>query len=167
MASVAALALVALLAGCGGDTARVDAVEVRAPWARTTPAGATNGVVYFEVVSPTDDAVVGVTVPATIATTAEVHETTGAAGGAGHAGHGGGGDGASGPGSGAMGMAPLAEVPLPAQEAVAFAPGGRHVMLVDLAAPLVRGSSFELTVVLRSGVALSVDVPVLDNAPSS
>ena len=46
------------------------------------------------------------------------------------------------PSDGQMTMAPLASVPLPAGEAVLFEAGGKHIMLNDLAAPLVEGQTF-------------------------
>jgi copper(I)-binding protein len=43
------------------------------------------------------------------------------------------------------GMRPVAEVPLPAGEAVRFAPGGRHVMLFELDPALRPGARIALT----------------------
>lgn len=60
-------------------------------------------------------------------------------------------------------MRPLRTVDLPAGEAVAFEPGGRHVMLTDLGEPLREGASFTLTVHLRRGGDRKVAVPVRTN----
>ena len=63
---VGALVLAAaVLAGCGSsDGTRVSTITVTGAWARPTPPGATNGVVYFDVVSPVDDELTAVSVPA-------------------------------------------------------------------------------------------------------
>ena len=80
-----AVAVVALgLGGCGddggryGDTDRaVDSgtVEVSDAWARSSPAGVTDGVVYLTIESAADDQLTGVSVPADVAATVELHET--------------------------------------------------------------------------------------------
>ena len=44
-----------------------------------------------------------------------------------------------------MKMRQVDAVPLPAGQAVTLSPGGYHIMLVDLKAPLVAGQSFPLT----------------------
>lgn len=164
--SIAASSLVLVLAAsaCGGghhEHAEIAALEASGAWARVTPTGATDGVVYLEVASPDDDAIVAASVPATIASAAQLHETTtGDASGGGHEHHGGG--AAAG---GLTSMAEIEEVALPADEVVTFEPGGRHVMLVGLVRPLVAGSTFPLTLTLRSGATLVADVTVRTTAP--
>jgi copper(I)-binding protein len=110
--------------------------------------------------SPTDNAITAVSVPASVAASAELHETMSA-------------DGATpmpnmpqmGSGSGEMTMAPLDSVAIPAGGNVSFEPGGKHIMLVGLAAPLAAGATFPLTFTLADGTTLPVDVVVADNAP--
>ena len=56
------LAAAALLfTACGSESTAAPVTQLTATgaWARTTPPGATNGVVYVQVASPTDDAIVG------------------------------------------------------------------------------------------------------------
>jgi copper(I)-binding protein len=63
-------------------------------------------------------------------------------------------------GDGVMMMMPLEWVAIPAGDSVAFAPGGRHLMLERFAAPLVIGDSVRLTFTFRSGRVLEVTAPV-------
>jgi copper(I)-binding protein len=128
-------------------------------WSRPTPGGATNGVVYLAVTSPVDDAIVGVSVSPAIAASAELHETMGATVPPP-------GSPTSVPSDGQMTMAPLAEVTLPAGEAVLFEAGGKHIMLNDLAAPLVEGQTFVLTFSLRTAGMEEVIVVVTPNPPA-
>ncbi len=150
-----------LFAACGSDggASPVTALTASGAWARTTPPGATNGVVYVSVVSPTADAIVGAAVPADIADAAELHETMGGSG--------------TSPmpnmpemaTDGQMTMAPVDSVALDANVPVAFEPGGKHIMLTDLKAPLTAGTTFTITLTLKSGATLPVTVTVADNAP--
>lgn len=63
-------------------------------------------------------------------------------------------------GDGVMMMMPLEWVAIPAGDSVAFAPGGRHLMLEQFATPLVIGDSVRLTFTFRSGRVLEVAAPV-------
>jgi len=70
-----------------------------------------------------------------------------------------------------MKMRALPVLELPAGKAVTLAPGGYHVMLLDLKAPLARGTNVPLTLVFRDakGVEsrLDVSVPVATAAPAA
>lgn len=165
------------LAACGDDTD--DAAESTAPaaaattvaggeaiagltvegaWARTSPMMASAGAAYMTLTSATDDAVVGASVDPSVAGTVELHETKMADTG----------DMTATTAEGmapAMEMVPVDEIALPAGEAVALEPGGLHMMLLDLAAPLEVGTTIQITLELASGATQVVDVPVLDEAP--
>lgn len=56
-------------------------------------------------------------------------------------------------------------VELPAGESVALAPGGLHVMLIGLEAPLEAGETFPLTLVFERAGALEVTVEVRAAGP--
>ena len=164
----AAAAAALLLAACGDDSSAttVSELTVERAWARTTPDGATTGVVYLEITSPDDDTIVGAAVPADIAAGAELHETMAA----GESGHSHGGDTADTSGdttvpSGEMVMEPIDEVELPANTTVVFEPGGLHIMLIGLADALTLDEEFTLTLTLGSGDQIDVDVVVADNSP--
>ena len=63
-----------------------------------------------------------------------------------------------------MRMRPLATLALPPGQAVTLKPGGVHVMLLDLKAPLTAGATLSLTLQLRDAQGassqLEVQVPV-------
>jgi copper(I)-binding protein len=61
-------------------------------------------------------------------------------------------------------MSHMDEVEIAAGEAVALAPGGLHVMLMDLQRPLVEGESYTLSVIFSDGTEASVGVPILGMA---
>lgn len=156
----AALAAVTLLwsAACGGSDPATFGAE--GAWARTTPAGAANGVVYLTLSSDTDDELIAVEVPSGIADHAELHVTELGDGGGGHV-HGGGdsGDVAT--------MTQIEALPIAAGETITFEPGGNHIMLIELAKPLQRAERFELTLAFQSGRSLLVPVTVADNPPGT
>jgi copper(I)-binding protein len=174
-----AAALVAgalLLAGCGSDSegaadepttteaAETEAaIEITEVWARQSPMGTTAGAVYLDITSDEDDALVGASVPAEIAGTVEVHETVVSDEEMG-------GDmtettmgedmGDDGEGMGSMTMREVESVELPAGETVSLEPGGFHIMLLDLVAPLEVGDSFEVTLTFESGAEQTVTAEV-------
>jgi copper(I)-binding protein len=52
------------------------------------------------------------------------------------------------------------EVLIPAHSAVELAPGGTHVMLLDVKAPLMRGATVKMTLTFDNGQAAMVDAVV-------
>ena len=133
-----------------GAVAAVSAVEVSDVWARPTPGDVPNAAVYMTIRSAVDDELVAAAVDAEVAASVSLHETT--IGGADHDGHASHGDHGEHDGHGGHGssdsddiarMAGIDGVALPADEVVGFEPGGRHVMLERLAAPLTAGQRFE------------------------
>jgi copper(I)-binding protein len=143
------------LAACGSD--EPTELATNGAWARPTPTGATNGVVYLTLTTDIDDTLVAATVPADVAAEAELHQTI-VEGGGSHS-HGGGGGGES------MAMGEVEGLDVAAGDELVFEPGGNHVMLVDLADELVLGEEFVLTLTLASGRTLDVRVVVADNPP--
>ena len=59
-----------------------------------------------------------------------------------------------------MKMRPLAGLAIPAGQTVALAPGGMHIMLVGLKAPLREGQSFPLTLTFAKAGPQTVTVMV-------
>lgn len=181
LGAVGALAL----AACGGD----DAVSVDEPWARSTTEVQESGAVYFQLTVDHDDVLVGASVPSSVANEAQIHEVIESdmdMGGDemsedemsdGDASDGGtdmdmGADEMSGDDMDHSSMAPgmvMQEVagglPLSAGETVDFAPGGYHVMLLGLAAPLEVGDEFELTLDFQDNDDVIITVPVEETAP--
>ncbi|HEX5514897.1 MAG TPA: copper chaperone PCu(A)C [Gammaproteobacteria bacterium] len=121
-------------------TAHAGDIAVSGTYARATPPGATVGAVYLELrntgVEP--DRLLSAAAP--VAARTEVHTHT-------------------------MqdGVARMHEVPaveLPAGATVQFQPGGFHIMLIELKAPLTEGESFPLTLNFERAGELSLTVPV-------
>lgn len=69
---------------------------------------------------------------------------------------------------GMMSMAPIRDVPVPARGTLAFAPGGKHVMLFDLGPAVKAGQRVPLSLAFAGGKTLQVDAQVVgagDPAP--
>ena len=98
-------------------------IEIVQPWARATPGMTQTGAVYLTIRSPVADRLVAASTP--VADAAQLHEMEMA--------------------GMVMKMRQLGSVTIPAGHSVAFRPGGMHIMLVGLKAPLRPGQSFPLT----------------------
>jgi copper(I)-binding protein len=180
--ALAATLVVGLLAfgaaACGDDStneaadttaaANNEELGITGQWARTSPMDAANGAAYFTVVSSGDDRLTGVKVDASVAGMAQIHETvmvtddTMAMGSDTTMAMGGDTTMAMG---GEMEMREVEGIDVVAGEPLVLEPGGYHVMLMELAAPLEVGTSFSLTLTFEKAGDIVVDVPVLDEAP--
>jgi copper(I)-binding protein len=123
------------------------AVSVTGAWARTSPAVASAGAAYLEIsnAADADDALVDVSVDASVAARAELHETSMGTGGM-------------------MAMNAVDEIAVPAGTTTVLEPGGYHIMLLELAAPLEDGSTIELTLTFREAGTLVTEAQVRDTA---
>ena len=65
-------------------------------------------------------------------------------------------------GAGAQHMMRGTELVLPAGGAVRLEPGGQHLMLIDLKAPMVAGTKVALSLRFAAGGTVAIDVPVVD-----
>jgi copper(I)-binding protein len=143
------------LAGCkGGGEASTKStmeqdgvkavVEITDPWCRPTPNGAQAGACYLTVKSNVANTVTGVATP--LAGTSMIHDMSM--------------DG------GVMKMGEMTGgLPLSANEEVKLAPGGKHVMLMALTAPLVEGTSVPLTLTFEATPAMTVQAAVRQPKP--
>jgi copper(I)-binding protein len=125
-------------------------VSVTGAWVRGTVAGQMTTGAFMQLSSPVDTTLVAVTSPA--AKIAEVHEMKM--------------DG------GMMKMRAADKIAIPAGKPVELKPGGYHIMLVDLVAPLKDGDSvpLKLTFEDKTGAKQTVDVkavvkPLASGAP--
>jgi copper(I)-binding protein len=165
------------LAACGDDSddsgsgAATAGVTVAGQWARTSPMMASAGAAYMTLTSAGDDTLIKASVDPSVAGTVELHETkmadmsgdmSGDISGTTAEGMGGDTETSMAP---AMEMVPVDEIELPAGEAVELAPGGLHVMLLDLVAPLEVGTTIQLTLEFENAGTQVVEVPVRDDAP--
>ncbi len=102
-------------------------LRVSGAWVSPTVPGQTVGAAYMRLRSEQDAALVKVETDAS--PTAEMHQMTVM--------------------NDVMRMRRLEQVEIPAGQTVEFAPGGRHVMLMDLRRPLKVGESVRVTLTLR------------------
>jgi len=173
-----ALGTALLLGACGSDssdttdttgTTAEPGITVEGAWARTSPMMASAGAAYMTLTSSVDDRLTGVAVDAGIAATVELHETVMAGGMAGGMSE----TTMTGDTAGSMPitseptmmMQPVDGIDLPAGTAVELKPGGYHIMLLDLVAPLEMGQTFTITLMFEQAGSVEVPVTVGDAAP--
>jgi len=114
-------------------------IRAEQPWARATAPQQKVGGAYVKLTSPVDDRLVGVSSP--VAGRAEVHEMTME--------------------GSVMRMREMTGgIPLPAGKTVALAPGGYHIMLMDLRKPLIAGQVITLRLRFEHGAPLDLEAPV-------
>ena len=119
------------------------------------------GAAYFDITSVDDDSLVAVSVSSGVAARAEIHEVVKAMdmGDDEMHDHDMGDDGMH---DGAMSMQEIDALELPAGTLVQLVPGGYHIMLIDLAKPLVVGETFDVTLEFDQATDLTVTVEVSD-----
>jgi periplasmic copper chaperone A len=143
---IVALALVSACAQAPAEL-KADGAWVRLPAVRENP-----GAAYFTLHGGTEPAVL-VQVSARFAVRTELHESMkGMDHGAGNMG---------GHGGATMSMKPIKDVAVPARGEVAFAPGGKHVMLFDVAPELRAGEKVPLTLSFADGKKVEVQAVVV------
>jgi copper(I)-binding protein len=142
-----AAAMVAVLAA-GGSASAADPPSAQAAWARATPPGLEVGAAYVTLTGGTaDDTLTAARIDGVARI--EFHETTTEAG--------------------IARMRRSSAVRVPAQTRVQLAPNGLHLMLIDLARPLVAGERRTLLLVFeRAGeVPVSLEVRAANAATTS
>jgi len=140
------LALLFAFATSGAAWAADGPITIEQAWARPTVASVANGAAYLVIknTGKADDTLTGA--ETSVAAKAELHES-------------------SMEGS-VMKMRPLGDVMVPANGSVAFKPGGKHIMLLGLKAPLTAGQGFTLTLHFKNAGTQTVKVDVADKAPA-
>jgi len=138
-----ALALPALLAApaASAHDYKIGELEIGHPWARMTPAGAKVGGGYLSVHNEGKEADTLVSATAEIAGRAEIHEMSVK--------------------DGIMTMRPVSGgVAIPAGAEVKLAPGGYHLMFMELKQPLKQGESFKGTLTFAKAGTVDVEFKV-------
>tara|TARA_R110001606_G_scaffold12306_5_gene53319 strand:+ start:184015 stop:184536 length:522 start_codon:yes stop_codon:yes gene_type:complete len=121
-------------------------ISATGAWCRPTPNGAQAGACYLTLKSSAGDRLTGVATPVSTAT--QIHNMTME--------------------DDVMRMGEMAEgLPLPAEQSVALAPGGVHLMLVGLTAPLVAGQAVPLTLGFEKSPAMTVQAEVRQPVPAA
>ena len=112
-------------------------VEITDPWARAPPGAAVNGAVYLSLTNHgADTTIIATASPTAKAASLHGHEMDGDM----------------------MRMRALEYIALGEGEAVTFAPGGLHIMLMGLKAPLKEGMVFPLALTFEKAGTLSIRV---------
>jgi len=136
--SIRFLVFAAGLVVASAALAQNNQLEVSNAWARATPGKAETGAAYLTIQSPTADRLLSVSSP--VAKKAELHTMSM--------------EGM------VMKMRPLAGLDIPAGQPVTLKPGGEHIMLEGLSAPLREGQSFPLTVTFEKAGTRTVTVAI-------
>ena len=119
-------------------------IAVSDAWARPTIGSSTQGVIYLTITNTgsTPDRLTGASTPA--AAKVELHKMDMS--------------------GSMMQMRAIASVAIAAGDSIEFSPGGDHIMLEGVKAPLKVGDTIKLTLEFETAGDVSVDVPV-KNAP--
>jgi copper(I)-binding protein len=140
VALLATILFTAMVFAADPHEVRAGRIVVSDAWTRPAAAGMPMGVAYFVVRNggASADTIVAATTPA--AARVEFHQTTLA--------------------DGMSRMRPLREIAVPAGATIAIAPGGIHLMLVELVAPLSAGTRVPLTLVFRNAGKVQISLAV-------
>jgi copper(I)-binding protein len=136
--SIKFLAFAAGLVVASAALAQNNQLEVSNAWARATPGKAETGAAYLTIQSPTADRLLSLSSP--VATKAGLHTMSM--------------EGM------VMKMRPLAGLDIPAGQPVTLKPGGEHIMLEGLDAPLREGQSFPLILTFEKAGTRTVTVAI-------
>ena len=114
-------------------------IQVEHPWARASAGAAKTGAAYMTITDQgTPDRLTGASTP--VADTAELHESMSD--------------------MGMMKMRPVPGLPVAPDKPVSLAPGGYHIMLMGLKAPLKQGDSFPFSLRFEHAPPITVTVNV-------
>ena len=147
LAAALSLTVASILAIASAVRAQGEGIEVREIFARATIGQATSGVVYLTIVNHASgpDRLMSASTP--VAARTDLHMTVR--------------DGD------VVRMRRLETIDIEAGGTVTFEPGGAHVMLSGLEAPLREGESFELTLEFEAAGPVTLEVPVKSIAARS
>lgn len=109
-------------------------------YARPTPPGAVNGAVFMLIQNPGEEAEYLTGAETDICERVEIHETVLE--------------------DGTMRMRPMDKLEIPAGDLVELKPGGYHIMLINLKAPLKEGDTFDLKLNFQNNGSQVLPVPV-------
>ena len=134
------LAALLLATPAAAQDFKLGGITVTAPWSRATPGGAKVAGAFLEIRADAgvEDKLIAVRSPA--AATIEIHD---------HVSEG-----------GVMKMRRLEALPIKGAQTIVLKPGGLHVMLIDLKAPLKEGDVVAFTLVFEKAGTLEIEAPV-------
>lgn len=131
-----------LIASSAFADGAADAVSIEDPWARASVAPGRPSAAYMKVENTSDEAIVLTGARTDAAMMVEIHITETDA-------------------NGVSGMRPVGPVVIEPGAVAVLEPGGMHVMMMKLAAPLEDGQTVEMVLEFEDGAELNIDVPVL------
>jgi periplasmic copper chaperone A len=133
----------ALISFCllAAASARADSLTISDAWARATPPGAVTAAAYLRIDNG-GDADRLLEVRSDSASDVQIHTMIEE--------------------GGMMRMTPLDDLRVPAGGSAILEPGGDHIMLIDIDAPLVPGETLEMTLVFEHAGELRVAFPIRD-----
>jgi periplasmic copper chaperone A len=125
----------------GASSAAAELPTMVDAWIRATPPGARNAAAYMTITrTGAADRLLGAATPAAGAVEIHTHVVE----------------------AGLQRMVRVAELTLPAGEAVRLEPGGLHLMLIDVAAPFVAGTKVAFSLRFETAGTVELEVPVVD-----
>lgn len=154
---LAVVAGAGLFASCGSDDSS-SGPEITKVWARTSPMETSLGAVYMNISSKDGDELIDVAVDPSIAAMAQIHEMVMATADTSMS-------MTSDAPTGEMVMQEVDSVVIDAGGSVDLMPGGYHIMLMEIAAPLELGAKFEVTLTFAPAGKMTVVAEVRDEAP--
>jgi copper(I)-binding protein len=143
--------VVALCAALSCTPLLADSVKVSNPWTRATAPGQAVAGAFMELTASADMTLVGARSPA--AKTAELHTMS--------------------MDKGVMSMRQVKKIDLPKGKTVSLKPGGLHLMLIDLNAPLQAAQNAQITLIVNdrlgktSEIAVAVPVRAVADMPGA
>ena len=156
---LAVVAGAGLFASCGSDdSSSGSGPEITKVWARTSPMETSLGAVYMTISSKDGDELTDVSVDSSIAAMAQIHEMVMATADTSMS-------MTSDAPTGEMVMQEVDSVVIDAGGSVDLMPGGYHIMLMELAAPLELGAKFDVTLTFATAGKITVVAEVRDEAP--
>jgi copper(I)-binding protein len=156
---LAVVAGTALFASCGSDNSSSNsAPEITKVWARTSPMETSLGAVYMTISSKDGDELTDVSVDSSIAAMAQIHEMVMATADTSMS-------MTSDAPTGEMVMQEVDSIVIDAGGSVDLMPGGYHIMLMEIAAPLELGAKFDVTLTFAKAGKVTVTAEVRDEAP--
>lgn len=159
------------LVACDDDSSSGTTMEMSSPieiagaWARSSPMMATMGAAYMTIMSTDDDRLVAAAVDSSIADHAEVHEVVMAGGSDADMSMDMGSATTMAMSAGEMVMREVEGIDIMGGEMFMLKPGGYHVMIIDLVAPLEIGQTFDVTLTFEKAGDVIVPVEVREDAP--
>jgi hypothetical protein len=122
-----------------------DAVKAENPFVRAVPPGQPNSAAFMVLVNSGDVAHQVVSASSPVANTVELHTHTN--------------------NNGVMEMRQISQIDVPAQGKAELAPGGLHIMLIELRQELKVGESVAVTLNFADGSTSVVDAPIQEVTP--